>query len=116
METSLSTKNKRFSNIFSKISTSPSDWVASASAMLVRSAGNAGHGPSSIFAIASPSSFFTRSRWPDGTTRSSPSNSIRQPSRSKISLVMRRSSGLTSLTRSSPPVTAASATKLPTSM
>ena len=58
METSLSTKNKRFSNIFSKISTSPSDWVASASAMLVRSAGKAGHGPSSIFAIASPSSFF----------------------------------------------------------
>ena len=34
----------------------PSAWVATASAMLVRSAGNAGQGPSSIFGIASPSS------------------------------------------------------------
>ena len=51
METSLSTKNKRFSNIFSWIRTRPSAWVAMASAMLVRSAGNAGQGPSSIFEI-----------------------------------------------------------------
>ena len=54
MATSLSTKNKRFSNIFSKISTRPSDWVASASAMLVRSAGNAGQGPSSILETSRP--------------------------------------------------------------
>ena len=47
IEISLSTKNRRFSNIFSKISTEPSDWVASATAIEVRSAGNAGHGPSS---------------------------------------------------------------------
>ena len=47
IEISLSTKNRRFSNIFSKISTEPSDWVASATAIDVRSAGNAGHGPSS---------------------------------------------------------------------
>ena len=66
METSLSTKNSRFSNIFSWISTSPSAWVASASAMLVRSAGNAGHGPSSIFETASPSSSRSRSFWSGG--------------------------------------------------
>ena len=45
MLTSLSVKTSRFSNIFSKISTVPSDCVASASAIDVRSAGNAGHGP-----------------------------------------------------------------------
>ena len=47
MRISLSTKNSRFSNIFSKISTEPSDCVARATAIDVRSAGNAGHGPSS---------------------------------------------------------------------
>ena len=44
--TSLSQKYRRFSNIHSWIRTLPSAWVASASAMLVRSAGNAGQGPS----------------------------------------------------------------------
>ena len=87
-----------------------------ATAMLVRSAGNAGQGPSSIFEMASPSSDFTRSRWPAGTIASLPSNSMRQPSRSKASRVMRRSSGSVSLMRSSPPVQAASAMKLPISM
>ena len=52
--TSLSTKKRRFSNIFSKIRIVPSAWVASASAIEVRSAGKAGQGPSSIFGIASP--------------------------------------------------------------
>ena len=47
IEISLSTKNRRFSNIFSKIRTEPSDCVASATAIEVRSAGKAGHGPSS---------------------------------------------------------------------
>ena len=47
IETSLSMKTRRFSNIFSKIRTEPSDCVASATAIEVRSAGNAGHGPSS---------------------------------------------------------------------
>ena len=44
-------KNSRFSNIFSWMITEPSAWVASASAMLVRSAGNAGQGPSSTFGM-----------------------------------------------------------------
>ena len=51
MPTSLSTKNSRFSNIFSKMSTVPRAWVATASAIDVRSAGKAGQGPSSIFGI-----------------------------------------------------------------
>ena len=49
IEISLSTKNRRFSNIFSKIRTEPSACVASATTIDVRSAGKAGHGPSSIF-------------------------------------------------------------------
>ncbi len=61
MATSLSTKKRRFSNIFSKIITVPWVWVATAVAMLVRSAGKAGQMPSSIFGIASPSSATTRS-------------------------------------------------------
>ena len=44
METSLSTKNRRFSNIFSKISTVPNACVATVTAIEVRSAGKAGHG------------------------------------------------------------------------
>ncbi len=51
ISTSLSTKNRRFSNIHSWIITEPSAWVASASATLVRSAGNAGHGPSWTFGM-----------------------------------------------------------------
>ncbi len=46
IEISLSQKNRRDSNIHSWTSTSPSLWVASATAIDVRSAGNAGHGPS----------------------------------------------------------------------
>ncbi len=49
--TSLSTKNRRLSNIFSKISTVPNACVATVRAMEVRSAGNAGQGPSSIFGM-----------------------------------------------------------------
>ena len=49
--TSLSVKNSRLSNIFSKTSTVPLACVATATAIDVRSAGNAGHGPSSIFGI-----------------------------------------------------------------
>jgi hypothetical protein len=45
--TSLSVKNMRDSNIFSWISTVPWHWVAVTSAIDVRSAGNAGQGPSS---------------------------------------------------------------------
>ena len=49
--TSLSTKKRRLSNIFSKTSTVPCACVATTTAIDVRSAGNAGHGPSSIFGI-----------------------------------------------------------------
>ena len=56
IETSLSTKNRRLSNIFSKISTVPRACVATVTAIDVRSAGNAGHGPSSIFGIWPPRS------------------------------------------------------------
>ena len=59
--TSLSVKNRRFSNIFSKIRIVPLACVASARAIDVRSAGNAGQGPSSIFGIASPMSSRTAS-------------------------------------------------------
>ena len=67
MPTSLSTKNRRFSNIFSKMRIVPLACVATASAIDVRSAGNAGHGPSSIFGIWSPRSSCTCSSWPGGT-------------------------------------------------
>ena len=56
IETSLSTKNRRLSNIFSKISTVPRACVATVTAIEVRSAGNAGQGPSSIFGIWPPRS------------------------------------------------------------
>ena len=49
MLTSLSVKNRRFSNIFSNMSIVPVAWVATVRATEVRSDGNAGHGPSSIF-------------------------------------------------------------------
>ena len=51
METSLSTKKSRLSNIFSKMRTVPCDCVAQVSAIEVRSAGNAGQTPLSIFGI-----------------------------------------------------------------
>ena len=51
IDTSLSVKIRRFSNIFSKISTVPVACVATATAIDVRSAGNMGHGPSSILGI-----------------------------------------------------------------
>ena len=56
IETSLSVKNSRFSNIFSKRSTVPRAWVATVSAIDVQSDGNAGHGPSSIFGMCPPMS------------------------------------------------------------
>ena len=51
IEISLSVKTRRFSNIHSWISTEPAHWVASATAIDVRSAGNAGHGPSWILRL-----------------------------------------------------------------
>src|SRR5881397_3833779 len=49
MPISLSTKKSRDSNSFSNTSNRPSHWVATTMAMDMRSAGNAGHGPSSSF-------------------------------------------------------------------
>ncbi len=54
--TSLSTKNNLLSNIFSKMRTVPCDCVAHVSAIDVRSAGNAGQTPLSIFGIWEPRS------------------------------------------------------------
>jgi hypothetical protein len=51
IDTSLSVKNSRFSNIFSKRSTVPRAWVATVNATEVQSDGNAGQGPSSIFGM-----------------------------------------------------------------
>ncbi len=113
---SLSAKKRRFSNIFSWIRTEPSDWLARASAMLVRSAGNAGQGPSSTFGVWSPSSLRIFSRWLPGTITSAPWSSLRSPRRSNTRRIIRRSSGRVSLTTSSPPVTPASAMNEPISM
>ena len=76
IDTSLSVKNRRFSNIFSKISTVPVAWVATATAIDVRSAGNIGHGPSSIFGIWACTSSTIVSVWPGGTRTRLPSTSI----------------------------------------
>src|SRR3954462_7514150 len=66
IDTSLSVKNRRFSNIFSNTRIVPCACVATATAIDVRSAGNAGHGPSSIFGIAPPRSSRTASVWSGG--------------------------------------------------
>ena len=59
IDTSLSVKNRRFSNIFSNISTVPNACVASVAAIDVGPDGNAGHGPSSILGTAPPRSSST---------------------------------------------------------
>src|SRR6476659_6128886 len=69
IETSLSTKKSRLSNIFSKTSTVPRACVAATTAMEVRSAGNAGQMPLSIFGSWSPRSSTTCSSCPGGTRR-----------------------------------------------
>ena len=114
--TSLSTKNRRFSNIHSWIITEPWAWVASATATLVRSAGNAGHGPSCTFGVWSPLSLRITSSWLPGTITSAPRTSVRRPRRLNTRRIIRRSSGTVSLTTSSPPVTPASAMNEPISM
>src|SRR5580704_5892473 len=116
IRTSLSTKNRRFSNIHSWIITEPWAWVASANATLVRSAGNAGHGPSCTLGVWSPLSLRITSSWLPGTITSAPRTSVRRPSRSNTSRIIRRSSVTVSLMMSSPPVTPASAMNEPISM
>ena len=57
----------RFSNIHSWMRTEPLHWVASAMAIEVRSAGNAGHGPSWTLALYSPTSRWATSCCSPGT-------------------------------------------------
>ena len=81
IETSLSTKNRRLSNIFSKMRIVPRACVATITAIDVRSAGNAGQGPSSIFGMAPPRSSWISRRWPGGTRTVVSPTSTSTPSR-----------------------------------
>jgi hypothetical protein len=84
--------------------------------MDVRSAGKAGHGPSSIFGICEPMSSFTVSSWAPGTrTELSPSSQL-TPRRSNPGQIADMCSGTTSSMKMSPSVTAARPMKLATSM
>ena len=109
-------KIMRFSNIHSWMSAVPSHCVASATAIEVRSAGNAGHGPSWTVILCSPTSRAIASSCPPGTMTSLPSSLECSPRRSKTKRIMRRSAGIVSPMRSSPPVAPASAMKEPISM
>ena len=116
IETSLSVKNKRFSNIFSNINTVPNACVAIVNAIEVRSEGKAGQGPSSIFGIIPPrSSRITRCCREGTWTIPSPS-SRRTPRRSNAGLIETRSADSTPSIVTSPPVIAAMPMKLPASM
>ena len=115
IETSLSTKNRRLSNIFSKTSTVPVACVAATTAIDVRSAGKAGQMPLSIFGIWPPRSSTTPSVWPGGTRSVDSPTSSSIPSLRNAGTIEIRSSGSTSSIVRSPPVTAARAAKLATS-
>src|SRR3954451_2816600 len=116
IEISLSQKNSRDSNIHSWTRTSPSLCVASATAIDVRSAGNAGHGPSWTLDVCSPRSRSTTSFCSPGTMTSAPSSRLSRPMRRKTRRIIRRSSGSVSLIRISPPVMPAIAMNEPISM
>ena len=68
----------RFSNIHSWMSAEPAHCVASATAIEVRSAGNAGQGPSWTLILCSPTSRAMTRSWPPGTMTSLPSSSRAQ--------------------------------------
>src|SRR3954447_12810281 len=116
IEPSLSVKNRRVSNIFSNIRTVPNACVATVTAIEVRSDGNAGHGPSSIFGIAPPRSSCTINCWRAGTCTVSSPISTRTPSRPNAGMIESRSFGRTASIVTSPPLIAAMPMKLPTSM
>ena len=109
-------KNSRFSNIFSNMSTVPNACVATVTAIDVRSDGNAGHGPSSIFGIIPPRSSCTISCCFVGTWTVSSPTSTRTPSFANAGMIETRSSRRTPSIVTSPPVIAAMPMKLPTSM
>src|SRR5881296_326322 len=92
MPISLSTKKSRDSNSFSKISRIPSHCDATTIAIDMRSAGKAGHGPSSSFGTCPPRSGRIRRSWPASTISWVPSRRGRTPSRSNPNRILRRSS------------------------
>ena len=114
--TSLSTKNRRFSNIFSKIRTVPSAWVASAR----RSRSGRPGRPARGRPRSSGSCRRGRARRRASGRRARARRRRRSRSAGRAAEDQRgssrRSSGSTSRIRSSPPVTPASAMKLPISM
>src|SRR5205809_1144391 len=116
MPISLSTKKSRDSNSFSNTSTSPSHCEATTMAMDMRSAGNAGHGPSSSLGTWPPRSGRMRRSWSASTTSFEPSRRGRTPSRSNAISVARRSPARTPSIVTAPFVTAARPMNEPTSM
>ena len=117
IEISLSTKNRRFSNIFSKISTEPSDWVASATRDRGEVGGEGGPRPVlDLGLVVAGVALAPRAAGPRGRARRRRRARMCRPSRRKTSRIMRRSSGTQPWMRSSPPVTPASAMKEAISM
>ena len=80
IETSLSVKYIRDSNIFSCTNTVPAHWVAATIAIDVRSAGNAGQGPSSNFGTCPNASFRITSSLDPYTCKLDPSTLHSMPS------------------------------------
>ena len=117
IETSLSTKKRRLSNIFSKMRIVPRACVATVTAIEVRSAGKAGQMPLSIFGICPPKSSSMRRSWSGrhADARVGHLHARCRASRNAGTIEI-RSSGSTSSTTTSPPVAAARPTKLATSM
>ena len=113
---SLSVKIKRFSNIHSCTRIDPSACVASATAIEVRSAGNAGHGPSWIFHLYSPTSACTVSFCSARHEHVVAVQLAAQPQALEHQPDHPQVAGNRVLDPHSPPVTPASAMKLPISM
>src|SRR5437867_4163715 len=116
MPMSLSTKNRRDSNSFSNTNSRPSHCEATTIAIDIKSAGKAGHGPSSSFGTWPPRSGRMRRSWSASTTSFAPSRRGRTPSRSNAMRVARKSSGRTPSIVTAPFVTAASPRNDPISM
>src|SRR5438128_97594 len=116
MPISSSTKNRRDSNSFSNTNSRPSHCEATTIAIDIKSAGKAGHGPSSSFGTWPPRSGRMRRSWSASTTSFAPSRRGRTPSRSNAMRVARKSSGRTPSIVTAPFVTAASPRNDPISM
>ena len=105
----------RPSNIFSKKSTMPRDWVATVMAIDIMSVGKAGQGPSSILGIWFPKSLRMASSCSAGTWRLPSASRYSTPSRLKMWPIIRTSSGTTSSMVIAERVIAASPMKEPIS-